>query len=247
MRQILGAVILTGACVVLPGLVRADDQAATAVLDRAINAMGGAEKLGKAETFSWKARGRLMINGGENDFNTHVTIKGLDHLRRKFENDQFKMTIVLNGDRGWRRVREVNRVIEGEVLSSEKRSTYLQIVPITLVPLKGKGFTYQAAADEKVGDKPAAALKATGPDGKEFTLYFDKDSGLPVKEVARMSDLQGNEFTIEVAYTDYKDFGGIKKATKMEVKRDGAISQVVEVTEFKVLSQVDPETFAEPK
>ena len=37
--------------------------------------------------------------------------------------------------------------------------------------------------------KPAAALKVTGPDGKDFTLYFDKESGLPVRMVAKVIGL----------------------------------------------------------
>ena len=52
---------------------------------------------------------------------------------------------------------------------------------------------------------------------------------------------------IETTFGDYKDFGGIKKATKIEVKRDGEPFQKMEVTEFKVLDKVDPETFTEPK
>jgi hypothetical protein len=33
----------------------------------------------------------------------------------------------------------------------------------------------------------------------------------------------------------------------MEVKRDAEVVQVLEVTDFKVLDKVDPETFSEPK
>src|SRR5438105_3864101 len=83
----------------------------------------------------------------------------------------------------------------------EERNLYLRVVPMTLVPLKGKGFKIQTAAAEKVGGKPALGLKVTGPDGKDFTLYFDKESGLPVKEVAKVT-FMGNEFTQETTFTD---------------------------------------------
>ena len=85
--------------------------------------------------------------------------------------------------------------LEGDGLANEKRSVYLQVIPITLVPLKGKGFKYEAGGEEKVGDKPAVILKVTGPDGKDFTLYFDKESGLPVKLVAKVIGFQGQENT----------------------------------------------------
>ena len=57
----------------------------------------------------------------------------------------------------------------------------------------------------------------------------------------------GEEFTQETTYKDYKDFDGIKKATKVESKRNGEDFLKSEITEFKVVDKVDPKTFAEPE
>ena len=57
---------------------------------------------------------------------------------------------------------------------------------------------------------------------------FDKESGLPVKQVAKVLGFQGQEYTAETTFADYKDFDGIKKATKIEVKRDGETFQKFE-------------------
>ena len=48
-------------------------------------------------------------------------------------------------------------------------------------------------------------------------------------------------------YSDYKDFEGIKRPTKIKCNRDGKDFWNAEVTEFKVLDKVDPQTFAEPE
>ena len=70
-------------------------------------------------------------------------------------------------------------------------------------------------------------LKVTGPDGKDFTLCLDKESGLPVKLVAKVLSFQGEEYTSETTYADYKDFGGIKKATKVVIEaRRRAVSDL---------------------
>ena len=87
--------------------------------------------------------------------------------------------------------------------------------------LEGEGLQTRGSRRGEGRRKPAAGIKATGPDGKDFTLYFDKESGLPVKSVAKVVGFQGDEFTQETTYTDYKEFDGIKKATKAESKRDG--------------------------
>ena len=114
--------------------------------------------------------------------------------------------------------------------------------------VKRNDFKYQAAGEGKVGDRPALARKITAPDGKDFTLFFDKQTGLPVKEVAQLEIPGGREATAETTFSDYKDFGGIKKATKIEVKTTGfgsGFSQVI--TDFEVLDKVADGTFAEPK
>jgi hypothetical protein len=225
----------------------ADDKEANAIIDKAINALGGEEKLGKIESYTWKSKGTIVFNGNENDTNNHVTVKGLDHFRREFGNDQFHGVAVIAGDKGWMKFGDNSRELEGDALANEKRGIYLHVIPTTLVSLKGKGFKCETAGEEKINDKPAVVLKITGPDGKDFKLSFDKESGLPVKEVAKVVGFQGQEFDQETTFADYKEFDGIKKATKVFVKRDGEKFQEMEITEFKVLDKTDAETFAEPK
>ena len=247
MRRLVGLGVAAVFFSVVSGPSWADDQEVKSILDKAIKAMGGEEKLGKVEAFSWKSKGTVVFNGNENESKNDVTVKGLDHFRREFGSDQFHGIVVLSGDKGWRKFGDNAGDIEGDRLASEKRGIYLHVIPITLMPLRGKGFKVESAGEEKVGDKPAAILKITGPDGKDFTLSFDKESGLPVKQVARVLGFQGQEYTQETTFADYKDFDGIKKATKIEVKRDGEKFQTFEITEFKVLDKVDPEVFTEPK
>jgi hypothetical protein len=246
MKRILGAAV-AALFFVVPA--RADDKDATAIVDKGINALGGAEKLGKVSAFSWKAKGTITFGGEDRDITTEVTVKGLDQCRRESGNDEFKFIVVLDGAKGWRKRMDETSEMEGDMLANEKRTVYLNVIPITLVALKGKGFKYEAAGEEKVGDKPAVILKVTGPDGKDFTLSLDKESGLPVKLVANnmLGFQQGQEYTLETTYGDYKDFGGIKKATKVEMKRNGEAFQSWEITEFELLDKVDPETFTEPK
>jgi hypothetical protein len=88
--------------------------------------------------------------------------------------------------------------------------------------------------------------QVTPPDGKDFKIYFDKESGLPVKVVAKQRGFKkGKDLTEEATYHEYKDFGGVKRATRMEIKRDGNHFLEQQITGFRVLSKVDPKLFAE--
>src|SRR5262245_26331388 len=252
MRRVVGAVWVTGLLSGLGAPDRAEDDKDTrAILDKGIKALGGEEKLSKVKAATWKVKGKIIVDGNENPFTLQVTVQGLDRIRSAFEGEfggtPIKGMTVLAGDKGWRQFADNTMELDRDALANEKRTLYLQVIPAMLVPLKGKGFKVQSAGEEKVGGKPAVGIKVTGPEGKDFTLYFDKESGLPVKQVAKVLDFMGNEFTQETIYADYKEFQGIKKATKVENKRNGTTFLEGKITDFKVLDKVDAKTFAEPK
>jgi hypothetical protein len=247
MTRLLGATLAAVLITSLVGPARADEQEAKKILDKAISALGGEEKLAKATIMSWKSKAKISFGGNENDFDGKTTVNGLDRLRSEFGNEMFQAVAVIAGDKGWRKFGDMSMEMDADSLANEKRNLYLTITPITIVPLKGKGFKVDSAGEDKVGDKPALAVKVTGPDGKDFTISFDKESGLPVKLVAKVIGFMGEEFTQESTYSDYKDFDGIKKATKVEVKRDGETFLKGETLDFKVLDKTDDDTFSEPK
>ena len=251
MKRVLGAA-LTAFLMIAPfSSIRADEKDATATIDKAIKALGGEEKLAKAQAVSWKQKATVTINGNDSEMSFDSILKGLDHYRSEFkghfnENDFVGLTIV-KGDKGWVKFGDMEHDMEGEELANEKRRIYLAIVPVTVLPLKGKEFKTEAAGEEKIGEKPAAVVKVTGPDGKDFKLYFDKDSGLPVKMLAHVAGFVGDEFDQETTFSDYKEIDGIKKAMKVDSKRDGEKFFNMQVTEFKVLDKVDDKTFEKPK
>jgi len=251
MNRLLGAVLATFLLSALTTQARADDKGANAVLDKAIQAVGGEAKLSKLKAFTLKTKGTVTIGGNESEFTGQATTQGLDRYRSEFEVEfngaKVKGMTVINGKKGWRKFGDMGGEMDEAALANEKRNVYLQVAPGTLLPLKGKGFKVEMAGEEKVGGKPAVGLKVTGPDGKDFKLYFDKDSGLPVKMVAKVVGFMGEEQTQETTYSAYKEFGGIKKATRAESKRDGEKFMTGEVTEFKALTDVDAKTFDEPK
>ncbi len=231
--------------------LQADDKDAMAVLDKAIAALGGEAKLAKAGSVSWKGKGTITFNDNENPIKTKTTLQGIDHHRAEFEGEfngnDVKGVTILSVNKGWRKFGEETQDLDDEALATEKRRAYLQAVPATILPLKGKDFKVELAPEEKVDGKPASAIKATGPDGKTFTLAFDKETGLPVKLTATVRGWQGEDFVQETTFSGFKEFSGIKWPTKTESKRDGNPFVKLELSDFKVEDKLDPETFAEPK
>ena len=248
MKKVISTLLLTCVAAFVSPIRAADDP--KAIVDKGIKALGGEEKLAKAKILFWKNKGKIFIQGNPSEFSSEATAEGLDRYRSKFEADFGGQKIegigILVGDKGWRTFPELTE-LDAAALANEKRVAYLTILPMILVPLKGDAFKLEAAKEEQVDGKPAVGVKVTCPDKKDFTLYFDKESGLPVKLVAKVISFMGEEVAQETTYGGYKDFDGIKKATKIEGKQNGDKFIEAETTEFKVLDKVDPKTFAKPE
>jgi hypothetical protein len=164
----------------------------------------------------------------------------------EFNGNKFKGVTVVAGDTGKRKFGENATELKDEALAGQKRSIYLTMIPVTVLPLKDTAYKLEPIAEEKFEDKPVVGLKVTAPDKKDFKIYFDKESGLPVRVVAKVSGFQpGMEFTQDTIFSDYKDAAGIKKAMKTVSKRDGEKFMSQTITEFKVLDKVEPKVFTE--
>jgi hypothetical protein len=252
MKGLLGAVLATMIVLGVGDRARAaDDKDAKAILDKAIKAIGGEENLSKVKAASWKAQGKITFNGEDNPFTSQATMQGLDHYRGEFEGEfggnKIKGVTVLAKNKGWRQFGDMTMEVDENGIANEKRNVYLQVLPTLLLPLKSDKFKVEAAGEKAVGGMPAVGLKVTPPDGKDFTMFFDKTSGLPVQVVAKVMGFMGDEFTQETTLSEYKEFSGIKKATKSVSKRDGEKFVESQITEFKVLDKVDPKMFEQPK
>ena len=229
----------------------ADEKEAKATIDRGIKAMGGEEKLSAVKAFSAKGSGKISLGGNDLDFTFEMTSQGIAKYRSAYEVEvggkKFDGGTVLDGDKGWKKQEEEVKKLDGDSLAVEKRNAYLDIVTTLIVPLKGNGFKVDSAVDEKIGEKAVAVVRVTGPEGKDFTLYFDKEGSLLVRMSAVVADDEGQEDVQETTFEDYKDFGGIKVATTSRVRRGGKRYIEVEGIEFKAIAEVEPGTFAEPK
>src|SRR5947208_7329507 len=145
---------------ILNGPLRADDAPdATAVLDKAIQALGGADRLGKLQGYRVKSKGTVSVGGNDSPFTAQSTVRGLDHCRAEFNADfggnKVHAVTVFAGAKGWRKLGDDVMTFEGDALAGERRNVLLQIVVVNPTVLKGNGFKVAKAGEEVVDGKPA--------------------------------------------------------------------------------------------
>jgi hypothetical protein len=236
--------------------VTADDKEVAAILDKAVKALGGEDKLSKIEAVTWKTAGwmNMLFQGPEHFKCTgELTIAGLDRLRSELimldsGGDKLRIRSILNGDNAWLSWGDVP-LKPTRHAPGLKRSLCLAMIPVTLAPLKDPRFKIEVGGDEKVGNRPAVVLNVACPDGEIIKISFDKESGLPLKAVGKALLIDDPDMNLDVfqemIYSNYKDFGGIKTAAQVDIKSVG-FNRKLEVIEFKVLKQVDRSAFSPP-
>lgn len=230
---------------------RADDAADARVLvEKAVKAQGGQEKLEKFTATTTKFKGKFHGMGQAIDMTGEVITQGSDKVKVDVEveagGQKFRVVNVVAGDKGWTKLGDDVKELDKDELAEGRAQAYAGWVA-TLAPLTDKAFTLATVGEIKVDDKPALGVKVTRKGRRDVDLYFDKETGLLVKSETRVKDEgSGQEVSEETVMSDYKEVQGTKHAMKFVVKRDGKLFMDGEATEVELAEKLDASVFAKP-
>ncbi len=226
----------------------AQAQDAKDVVDKAIQAHGGAEKLARAKMITRTAKGEITSLGAAVKATCELSASLPGKGRWAFEldagNQKIPVTVVINGDKGWRSGGGMARELtKGEMEEQLPEADVLWLS--TLLPLKENGITLANAAETKVGGEPALGVKVTRKGRPDVTLYFDKKTNLLVK-IERRGKEAGLDITKEYILSDFKDAEGGKLPAKIVELVNGKKVAEWTVSGYKFPAKFDETTFGKP-
>jgi hypothetical protein len=238
------------AAALLAPAARAQDDA-KAVVEKAIKAHGGAANLDKFKAGRIKSKGVVSVAGmeiavvGTSVFQLPGQSKSV--LELEFMGNKVPVVQLVNGDRVSMTVNGMKREDLGEAqLTEAKMAIYLQSI-YQLTPLLDPAkFTIKALGESKFQDKPVVGVSVIDKDKKfkEVKLFFDKESGLLVRaERMSLDGVTMAEVPAEMVFSDYKEYGGVKRPAKTVIFQDGKKFLESEVVEFTPLDKVDAKEF----
>jgi hypothetical protein len=244
MRTSVSVSVVCGLVMGLAGAGRADDAGELrAIIDKAIKATGGEEKLAKYKAITVKEKGTYYGMGAGQPYTATEAMQ----IPNQFKFDiQGAFVMVLNRDKGWISMGGNVEEMTKEQVKDTQDTMYVHEVG-TLVPLKDKAFHLAPLGESKVGDRAVVGVKVTHKGRPDVNLYFDKDTGLISKVETRVRDMMtGKEVDQETTYSNYKEVSGVQLPTKIEVKREGKQYVEAEIEEVKLLEKLDDDVFAKP-
>lgn len=228
----------------------ADEAAARAVVDKAIQAHGGEATLAKFPASTIQLKGTIQQGGMPLAFTAEVASQGMKQQRIGIEFEvggvKFRVIHVLNGDEGWVKINDDTTAMDKDDLAEAQEQAYAGWVA-TLVPLKDKAYTIEPLGDVQVQGRPAVGVKVSRKERRDVNLYFDKKTHLLVKSETRVKDEEsGQEMNEETFLGDYKEIDGVPQAVRLTIKRDGKDYLEAEVVEFKAAEKLDANLFTKP-
>jgi hypothetical protein len=250
-RLTLGTCVL-GALLVLANFGRSgEEKDLRAIIDKALEANGGADKLAKYPAHTSKANGKFYGMGEAIDFTMEIAVQekqfrfGMDMRIMGFD---LKVIAVVNGDKGWGKVNDDVKDMPADELAEHKEQMHMQAV-VSLLPLKNKDYKLAALGDVKVGEQLAIGVRVSKDGRRDVNLFFDKAKGQLVKSEYVIKDIVSSgdkEITQTNFYSDYKEFQGTRQPTRVLIERDGKKFVEAQMTEIQLSEKLDNSIFDRP-
>jgi hypothetical protein len=229
--------------------VRADDKEVADLIDKAIKAHGGADKLTKEQPTRSKGKGTLELGGGLSMTQETVLQGGKfkETLILDVNGQEVVVTTVYDGAKAWIKAANQDTMeLDGKLLEAIKEASYATRVG-RLVFLKDKAVQMSALGEIKIDDKPAVGVKVSSKGHRDVDMFFDKKSGLLVKVVKQVYDaMKMEEVTEERFISEYQEADGVKVPKKVLLHRDGKKFMEMEILEIKHPEKIDDSEFAKP-
>jgi hypothetical protein len=252
MREVLGITLALGLVLAAPAASGADEHAdAMALIDRAIQALGGRQKLAQLPACSWKSKGHFEVQGMNIPYTSEVFAQGQDQyhwdLDLTVQGRQFQASLVLNGGKGWLKGNGRTQDAPREIVTLLREDFQAIRIAQRLLPLKEKGFKLSPLGELKIGDRAALGVKVCRKGFQDVDLFLDKQTLLPVKASLRLKEgKDGQEVVHDFLFSDYKKVNGLQHFGKIEFRRDDKLFIKMALTEITPEEKLDDSVFAKP-
>ena len=246
------------------------------LVSRALDAMGGADALGKVKTLSIKGTSRQwepeqsVIAGGDMRFANESTFEAIgDVASRSGRIDlvknfvypstrTFKFSEIITPDAGYvagidannRNLQSRESNPPGHAMSSLRLAAtqreFRRASPLLLLEMRSNPDRLSASPDIVIGGVSYPAVNYKAASDQTFTVMFDPQTGLPARIRTMDIDNVYGDSTYDLVLSDWRAFGGIKVAASRQYQINGKTIIEVKITDAAFNAPVGAESFAIP-
>ena len=228
---------------------RANEPTPEQIINKALRAAGGADRLEGLSGFVEKSR-TAYADGPTWTREITVHLPGRYRAETKIGPEgKTRSLVVIDGDHGWLKFSGELTSYPSTFVNSMQQDTIPYVGPRSILRLharqKNPKCHFSTAGESTIDGHPAVGLCMKLDGGPQETWFFDKDSGRLLQEESRIANFEGPDTVTVTTYTDYQTIDGFPMARKSATQRDGKPGWTRELIEFQVMTP-SPSAFAKP-
>jgi zinc protease len=217
---------------------------ARAVIERAVTACGGLDRLKAVRTLRADTRTTIATADGPIEAETITYIQYPDRFRVDAKLPAGDVVQAFADGAAW-----IRNPLGVQTAPPELRDAFQQTVRRDLIALliaaSTGAVTVRAAADASEGGRSLKVVEISGPELQPVSLYVDPATGFVVKQTYREPGPGGPQLT-EQLFSDYRRVDGLAFAFTAEVRRGGAKLIERRLHKVSVNLPLDPALFQKP-
>lgn len=212
---------------------------AKALLEKAIAAQGGFDKLASLRDTYIKVRGSIFQGGQEIKVEAEVWIKLPNKLRQSIKFAGGQSTVIYNGVQGWVQSGSRTHDLPAQSLTDLREAIEFDNL-LVLWNIAREGYRFELTGKDQVEGKEVQILRVTNEQGKTADFYFEKF--VPLKIVTQTAEGKQKE----VLLSDYRQLEGFWLPFVQKTLEDKELTDSFELLEFKFNTGITDDQFEKP-
>jgi hypothetical protein len=213
-----------------------EELTADEVLTKALEALGGKERLAKTGTI--EASGSLELLGMTGSY--EYWAQAPNKFKEIIDLEVIYLERAVAGEEGWEKRDDDVKPLAGADLESLKRRALFQ----PLLVFQKSAFPPKLGGRETIDDREVLVVEVQTPEYGVETIYFDAESLLPVREVRTISSADG-EYARTTSYGDYRLVDGVLLPFSIVTERPGR-TQTLKIDSYRVGSPQTADLYRNP-
>jgi zinc protease len=205
-----------------------------ALLERAQQAMGGADKL--AAVKDWTRSLSMVMDASAGGITVKETTRVVaDQFRQDQELPFGKMSVYSDGKTGWLATPQGTMAMPAEILK-QARSEMFRGLASVMLSTRDASRTVNAVGPNTV--------QISTTDGLSVKMDFDPATGLPASQTYQETGQTGAPSEVVETFSDWRETGGIKLPFKVLLQQDGKKAGEATVAEYQFNTGLKAEDLA---
>ena len=228
----------------VPQATEASAEKAKEIMDKALTAIGGAERIRSIESITTVFKATVSTPGGDIAMDMNLTMVYPDRLHLNMQSPMGAIVQVLDGDKGWMSTPQGVVDLQGSQVGELQKQIRFETINVLKAFVAGQ-IDAQYLGETQLDGHQVFDILITVGEGATQHFYVDAKDYTIVGNVRRGSTMEGPGEVTEI-YSDFRDVDGLKvNFASVQRVATKQISSTV-VSEVKVNPKVDPAIFAKP-